>query len=127
MQTAKFLWAGLVLAAFSATGCTGLGKALGDGKNPPDEFAIATKAPLVVPPDYALRHPSPANHARRNSRPRNARVRSCLATSPPSRRRPANRRCCKTPAQRSPTPISAPSSRRKMAGAPTKTAASPTS
>src|SRR5690606_33999709 len=27
--------------------------------NPPDEFAIATKAPLVVPPDYALRPPKP--------------------------------------------------------------------
>ncbi|MDR3512903.1 MAG: DUF3035 domain-containing protein, partial [Caulobacteraceae bacterium] len=25
----------------------------------PDEFAVVTKAPLVVPPDYALRPPSP--------------------------------------------------------------------
>ncbi len=33
--------------------------ALGGGKNPPDEFAIATKAPLVVPPDYSLRPPRP--------------------------------------------------------------------
>lgn len=42
-----------------AAGCAGVGKALGGGKNPPDEFAIATKAPLVVPPDYALRPPKP--------------------------------------------------------------------
>lgn len=41
------------------SGCAGFGKALGAGKNPPDEFAIATKAPLVVPPDYALRPPKP--------------------------------------------------------------------
>jgi len=33
--------------------------ALGGGKNPPDEFAITTKAPLVVPPEYALRPPKP--------------------------------------------------------------------
>lgn len=47
--------AGLALAT---SGC-GIGKALGGAKNAPDEFAIATKAPLVVPPDYALRPPRP--------------------------------------------------------------------
>jgi hypothetical protein len=46
-------------AVVAAGGCAGLGKALGSGKNPPDEFAIATKAPLVVPPDYSLRPPKP--------------------------------------------------------------------
>lgn len=47
----------LVLASLS--GCAGFTKAVGGGKNPPDEFAITTKAPLVVPPDYALRPPKP--------------------------------------------------------------------
>jgi hypothetical protein len=47
------------LIAASAGGCAGISKALGDGKNPPDEFAVATKAPLVVPPDYSLRPPRP--------------------------------------------------------------------
>lgn len=47
------------LVMLSTSGCAGLGKALGGGKNPPDEFAIATKAPLVVPPDYSLRPPKP--------------------------------------------------------------------
>lgn len=46
-------------AVVAAGGCAGIGKALGNGKNPPDEFAIATKAPLVVPPDYSLRPPKP--------------------------------------------------------------------
>jgi len=57
----KALSAPLAVAAIAIalSGCTGMGKALGDGKNPPDEFAIATKAPLVVPPDYALRPPRP--------------------------------------------------------------------
>ena len=50
----------LGLAAVAGLGgCAGFGKAVGGGKNPPDEFAIATKAPLVVPPDYALRPPKP--------------------------------------------------------------------
>ncbi len=61
MITAKTLRTGLLLAlaASALPGCAGMGKALGGGKNPPDEFAIATKAPLVVPPDYALRPPKP--------------------------------------------------------------------
>lgn len=42
-----------------ATGGCGIGKAVGGGKNAPDEFAITTKAPLVVPPDYGLRPPRP--------------------------------------------------------------------
>lgn len=44
--------------ALMTSGC-GIGKAVGGGKNAPDEFAIATKAPLVVPPDYSLRPPRP--------------------------------------------------------------------
>jgi len=50
--------AALAAMAAATTGC-GIGKAVGGGKNSPDEFAIATKAPLVVPPDYALRPPRP--------------------------------------------------------------------
>lgn len=44
--------------AVMTSGC-GIGKAMGNSKNAPDEFAIATKAPLVVPPDYSLRPPKP--------------------------------------------------------------------
>jgi len=44
--------------ALMTSGC-GIGKALGGGKQAPDEFAVATKAPLVVPPDYSLRPPRP--------------------------------------------------------------------
>lgn len=47
----------MTLIAVGASGC-GISKAVG-GKQAPDEFAIATKAPLVVPPDYALRPPRP--------------------------------------------------------------------
>lgn len=53
----RFACAMAVIATMTS-GC-GIGKALGGGKNAPDEFAIATKAPLVVPPDYGLRPPRP--------------------------------------------------------------------
>ncbi|MGD1933469.1 MAG: DUF3035 domain-containing protein [Candidatus Phaeomarinobacter sp.] len=49
----------LVAAAFLAGCGGGLDDALGLGKNPPDEFAIVTKAPLAIPPDYSLRPPVP--------------------------------------------------------------------
>ncbi len=45
----------LTLLAALTVGCS----AIGGGKNPPDEFAVTTKAPLVVPPDYSLRPPKP--------------------------------------------------------------------
>ena len=46
-----------VLAGVSA--CEGARKQLGLTKNPPDEFTVVTRAPLIVPPDAALRPPEP--------------------------------------------------------------------
>jgi len=40
-------------------GCGDLREAAGLTKRSPDEFAVTTKAPLVVPPDFNLRPPSP--------------------------------------------------------------------
>ncbi len=49
----------LVAAAGALAGCGTVNNALGFQKNSPDEFRVVAKAPLVVPPDYALRPPSP--------------------------------------------------------------------
>ena len=51
----------VLLAAGTLTGCGGdsIREALGYNKNAPDEFAIVTKAPLIVPPNFALRPPQP--------------------------------------------------------------------
>jgi hypothetical protein len=48
-----------VLAACAAAlmGCQSVRDAAGLGKQSPDEFAVATKQPLVIPPDYNLRPP----------------------------------------------------------------------
>ncbi len=48
--------AGLGLAL---CGCDTIRDAAGMSKTPPDEFAVLTKAPLVVPPDYNLMPPKP--------------------------------------------------------------------
>lgn len=56
-------------AALSLAGCSGLSEELGMGKNPPDEFAVVTKAPLVMPPDFTLRPPQPGAPATREPSP----------------------------------------------------------
>jgi hypothetical protein len=53
------LIASLGLAGVGLSGCKSAQTALGMTKVVPDEFAVVTKAPLVVPPDYSLRPPSP--------------------------------------------------------------------
>lgn len=55
--SARFAAVAVICAGLPA--CGGLGKALGLEKSSPDEFAIVTKAPLVIPPDFALRPPKP--------------------------------------------------------------------
>ncbi|HBM89476.1 MAG: DUF3035 domain-containing protein [Parvibaculaceae bacterium] len=59
---------GLSAAALSACG-NSLSESLGYGKEAPDEFAIVTKAPLVIPPDYSLRPPRPGAPSPRETAP----------------------------------------------------------
>jgi hypothetical protein len=40
-------------------GCTDFRRALGMEKAIPDEFAVVSRAPLAIPPDYSLRPPQP--------------------------------------------------------------------
>ncbi len=47
--------------ALAASGCSGTREALGLGKRQPDEFAVYTRAPLSLPPDYGLRPPAPGS------------------------------------------------------------------
>ena len=47
------------VAAIGLAGCQSTQKALGMSKVVPDEFRVVSKAPLAVPPDYALRPPAP--------------------------------------------------------------------
>jgi hypothetical protein len=49
----------LLAAALALSGCTYLREQAGYGHLAPDEFAVTTKAPLIIPPGYNLQPPSP--------------------------------------------------------------------
>ncbi|HEY0900479.1 MAG TPA: DUF3035 domain-containing protein [Micavibrio sp.] len=48
-----------VLASVSLMGCSNAKEQLGLTRSAPDEFAVVKRAPLEMPPDYALRPPMP--------------------------------------------------------------------
>lgn len=51
----SFILLGLLFLA----GCSSVKTALGVNKSVPDEFAVVTRAPLTLPPNYALQPPKP--------------------------------------------------------------------
>ena len=59
----------IAAVGLTLTGCTAFRTAIGSVKNPPDEFTVLTKAPLVVPPDFNLRPPQPGAAARNEPDP----------------------------------------------------------
>lgn len=62
---------GLAAAMLLVGGCQGIKEDLGIGvKRPPDEFSIYSRAPLSVPPDFALRPPATATGASQAAAPR---------------------------------------------------------
>ncbi|GAB4523422.1 MAG: DUF3035 domain-containing protein [Parvularculaceae bacterium] len=63
------------IVAIAVAAC-GLAACVG-GKKSPDEFAIVTKAPLVIPPDFSLRPPAPGEESLPQNDPR-ARARNAL-------------------------------------------------
>jgi hypothetical protein len=46
-------------AALLLQGCTDLKRSIGLEKTSPDEFAVESRAPLTMPPDFELRPPQP--------------------------------------------------------------------
>ena len=59
MSVNRLFVATALIAATGLAGCVSTRNALGLTKVTPDEFRVVTKAPLVVPPDFALRPPAP--------------------------------------------------------------------
>jgi DUF3035 family protein len=49
----------VTVCGFALAGCSSLRDLAGLQKKSPDEFAVSTKAPLVIPPDFNLRPPMP--------------------------------------------------------------------
>jgi hypothetical protein len=55
--------------AVSLIGCDSIREAAGVVKEPPDEFAVVSKSPLVIPPDFNLRPPKPGASPTNQSSP----------------------------------------------------------
>src|SRR6185369_13299487 len=61
MKTHKLLLLPAMLALSLLSACGSVKQELGIGRNSPDEFTVVKRAPLTLPPDYALRPPSLEN------------------------------------------------------------------
>ncbi len=72
MSFNRVIVATVLVAAAGLAGCQSTQKALGMSKVTPDEFRVVTKAPLVVPPDYALRPPAPGEPRPQELQPESA-------------------------------------------------------
>lgn len=72
MSLNRVIVASALIAAAGLAGCQSTRSALGMTKVTPDEFRIVTKAPLVVPPDYALRPPAPGEPRPQELQPESA-------------------------------------------------------
>ena len=60
-----------LVAAVLVGGCTDISNVFSRTKSPPDEFAVYSRAPLSMPPDYGLRPPAPGQTRPQAVVPRN--------------------------------------------------------
>lgn len=67
LQTA--IVAAVSLSFLGLEGCGAIQKVAGTSKNPPDEFAVVSRPPLVLPPDFTLRPPAPGEKTPRELAP----------------------------------------------------------
>ncbi len=72
MSLNRVIVATALIGAVGLAGCSSTRKALGMTKVVPDEFRVVSKAPLVVPPDYALRPPAPGEPRPQELQPESA-------------------------------------------------------
>jgi hypothetical protein len=72
MRVDRLIAAAALITAAGLAGCTSTRQALGMTKVTPDEFRVVTKAPLVMPPDYALRPPAPGEPRPQELQPESA-------------------------------------------------------
>lgn len=72
MSVNRVIVATALIAATGLAGCVSTRNALGMNKVTPDEFRVVTKAPLVVPPDFALRPPAPGKPRPQELQPESA-------------------------------------------------------
>jgi hypothetical protein len=72
MSFTRVLIAASLLGTAGLGGCQSASHALGLAKVTPDEFRVVTKAPLILPPDFALRPPAPGEPRPQELQPESA-------------------------------------------------------
>ncbi|HEY4124139.1 MAG TPA: DUF3035 domain-containing protein [Rhizomicrobium sp.] len=72
----------LACAAVALSGCDSIRSAAGMTKSAPDEFAVVTKAPLIMPPDFNLRPPRPGAAPLNQTLPTQAAQASLFSSDP---------------------------------------------
>ncbi len=81
----RFVWAGaLVGIALAVSGCSEARKTFGFERTVPDEFAVVSRAPLTMPPDYALKPPRPGASRPQEMAMRNQAASTLLGSTPAS-------------------------------------------
>ena len=70
LRLSRAVWlAAVAVPAIALSACSSVNEAIGSAKNPPDEFTVLTKSPLIIPPDYNLRPPQPGVASRNEPDP----------------------------------------------------------
>ena len=72
MRKSVLILASTAMAAVSLSACEHAANSLGLAKVTPDEFRVVTKAPLVIPPEYAMRPPAPGEPRPQELQPESA-------------------------------------------------------
>ena len=72
MRKSVLILGATALAAVSLSACSHAANTLGLAKVTPDEFRVVTKAPLVIPPEYAMRPPAPGEPRPQELQPESA-------------------------------------------------------
>ena len=89
LKSSRLSKLGVLFSVIILAGCENAREQMGIGKQSPDEFAVVTRAPLSMPPDYGLRPPRPGvlrpQEAKVEDSARNELIRS-TGTEPASNR-----------------------------------------
>ena len=72
MKFSRIFFGACLVSMTGLAGCQSASHALGLAKITPDEFRVVAKAPLILPPDYALRPPAPGEPRPQELQPESA-------------------------------------------------------
>ena len=70
-----------IFAVAAVTACSNAREALIPSKQAPDEFAVYTRAPLTIPPEYNLSVPTPGSERPQDVNPRDIAEQAILGTT----------------------------------------------